>query len=72
MQIPESLKLAKGYCTSRDIAEWLGVTLDTITKWSREGKFPEPDRADGGLNGRIKYYWKPITVRNWMRKNESV
>jgi hypothetical protein len=52
-------------CTSRirDIGAYLGVSHQRAEQMFHEGKFPEPERADG-----IGPIWKPATIERWAER----
>lgn len=51
-----------------EVAEKVGVTKETLYKWLRKGKIPEPDRDY--LNYRI---WTEADIRNCLKyKNRRV
>jgi excisionase family DNA binding protein len=41
--------------TARDVAERLGFSVDTILRWTREGKLPS-HRISGTAHGRLRYF----------------
>lgn len=44
-----------GLLTRRQTAERLAVSRDTLTRWGREGRGPQPLRLTAGSRGRVVY-----------------
>lgn len=46
--------------TYADVAQHLGVTVQTLYAYKRDGRLPEPD----GMLGQVPW-WKPATIHKW-------
>lgn len=46
--------------TYADVAAHLGVTVQTLYAYKRDGRLPEPD----GHLGQVPW-WRPGTIRRW-------
>lgn len=52
-----------GLLTARDVAELLGVTAETVLRWTRNGELPAV-RLPGTARGRLRY--RPDDVEAWI------
>ncbi|MDT0377264.1 MarR family transcriptional regulator [Streptomyces sp. DSM 42041] len=50
------------YWMTADIAEHLGVKVETVRVYRTRGDLPEPDRMFGRTPA-----WRPETILNWQR-----
>ncbi|MGN7133880.1 transcriptional regulator [Rhodococcoides corynebacterioides] len=53
------------YLSRGEIAERLGVTLDTIKGYDKKRMLPEPDAMVGRNQG-----WLPLTIDTWQAERE--
>jgi hypothetical protein len=44
----------------RDVAAYVGVSHQRVTRIHAEGKLPEPNRVDG-----VGPMWEPVTIERW-------
>jgi DNA-binding transcriptional MerR regulator len=53
--------------STREVAEMLGVSKDTLLRWLREKKVPEPSRDEHGFRvfnrGDLETVWRYISER---------
>ncbi len=57
-----------GLLTARQVAELLGVTTETVLRWTRQGDLPAI-RLPGTARGRIRY--RPDQVDAWIAEHET-
>lgn len=54
--------------TAREVADLLGVTAETVLRWTRAGELPAI-RLPGTARGRIRY--RPADVDAWLDRHET-
>lgn len=52
---------------ARDIAERLAVSIDTVLRWSRDGRLPPPYRLSDGT-----VRWKKADFERWLEEHRDV
>ncbi len=54
-----------GLWLTEDVAEYLGVKLETVQSYRQKGKMPPPDMSIGYVHG-----WQVTTIRTWRPKTD--
>ena len=58
----------KDYYTVGEVAKKLGISINTVRRWSEDKEgFPKPCRSSGGHRR-----WRKVEIREWMDKDTSV
>jgi excisionase family DNA binding protein len=57
--------MAASLLTAREVAEHVGVSAETILRWTRRGEMPSPVRLPGGA---IRF--RPDVIHDWLRRLE--
>jgi excisionase family DNA binding protein len=55
--------------TARAVAERLGVSAETVLRWTREGKLPGV-RLPGTVRGRLRY--RPEDIDTWLADHATL
>ncbi len=55
-----------GYVTSAELAEVLGVHIQTISNWKLRGILPEPDRLKGNRNR-----YRISAIKSWLEARDE-
>jgi excisionase family DNA binding protein len=56
----------KKFMTTKDVAEFLGVSVESVHRWRRSGKLPRPMLPDG-MHPR----WSTATFHKWLAEQQQ-
>ena len=54
--------MTRRYLSASEVAEKLGITINTFNSYRRKGLTPDPDAITGNAHG-----WLPETIDEWNR-----
>lgn len=60
------------FLSLRDIAEYTGISVNTLKTFDRTGRFPKPDAQVGlGEHKQIARGWTRDTIDDWLKTREQ-